>query len=95
MLSSDELKILTLAYAEYTGLAISTISLHATGNDKSLGRLLDGQTRSGRPHSITMRSAERASRWFAANWPPTGLAWPEGVRRFKRSSDAVHLSAAT
>ena len=73
MYSTSDLVILAKVYLEAIGIAESTLSTHAFGNDKSLGRLAQGC-------DCTTRSAARASDWFDRHWPP-GLAWPQEVRR--------------
>ncbi len=37
---------------------------------------------------FTVRTYERALRWFSDNWP-AGLAWPEGVERPAATVDAA------
>lgn len=72
MFSRDELAILTRTYAAHTGFEVSTVSTWATGNAKSLQRLIDG-------HGMSMKSIERATTWFYEHWPED-LAWPDRVR---------------
>jgi hypothetical protein len=70
MYSRAELIILAKAYIDLTGIAVSTLSTRACGNDKTFSRLFEGL-------DCTARTVERASNWFDVNWP-TG-PWPAEV----------------
>ena len=72
-LSADDLLCLARAYSECAGVSLITTGVRAVGNDKIFVRLASGRT-------CTVRSLERAARWFADHWPE-GLAWPEGIPR--------------
>jgi hypothetical protein len=71
MYCTKELIALARAYLVWSGVAESTLSSHACGNDRTLPRLLAG-------YDCTMRSAERASRWFDNHWPGD-VDWPAEV----------------
>jgi hypothetical protein len=68
----DELILLAHAYLDASGMAETTLSIHAAGNDKTISRLFAR----GDCKAIT---AERMSAWFTLNWPPHAQ-WPDGVR---------------
>ena len=72
-LSADDVLALARAYADCVGISLTTVGVRAAGNDKMFVRLATGRT-------CTVRSLERAARWFGCNWP-VGLDWPEGVPR--------------
>jgi len=78
-LSADDVLSLARAYAECVGISLTTVGVRAAGNDKMFVRLATGRT-------CTVRSLERAARWFACNWP-VGLDWPEGIPRPEPCSD--------
>ena len=78
-LSADDVLALARAYADCVGISLTTAGVRAAGNDKMFVRLATGRT-------CTVRSLERAARWFACNWP-VGLDWPEGVPRPEPCSD--------
>jgi hypothetical protein len=71
--SAQQLCTLAEAYCAATGEPLSTLSERVTEktNNKLFGRLADG-------FSCTLDNAERASVWFAKNWPE-GVSWPRGV----------------
>lgn len=79
-MTSSELLRLALAYAQATGLELSTVSRKACGkdNNKSLARLSRG-------HGINAATVERAASWFAENWPDDA-PWPEGVDSREREA---------
>ncbi len=68
--------ILTLAkaYAEHTGLALSTISTYAAEDGKWLINLQKPEV------SCTLRKAERVLQWFSDNWG-ADLEWPRNITR--------------
>ena len=72
-LSADDVLSLARAYAECVGISLTTVGVRAAGNDKMFVRLATGRT-------CTVRSLERAARWFGCNWP-VGLDWPEDIPR--------------
>ena len=72
-LSAADLLCLARAYADHSGIALTTAGVRACRNDKLFVRLAAGKT-------CTVRSLERAALWLAANWPE-GLAWPPDVPR--------------
>lgn len=68
--------ILTLAkaYAEHTGLTLSTISTYAADDGKWLTNLQKEEV------SCTFRKAERVLSWFDRNWA-ADLEWPRDIAR--------------
>jgi hypothetical protein len=77
MYSRRELVILARAYLAASGMAASTLGIKAAGNDRLFIRLFKGL-------DCKASSAERASLWFEANWPPGELLpWPAEVRRLR------------
>jgi hypothetical protein len=77
MYSRRDLVILARAYLAASGMAPSTLGIKAAGNDRLFIRLFAGL-------DCKASSAERASLWFEANWPPAGLLeWPGEVRRLR------------
>jgi hypothetical protein len=77
MYSRRELVILARAYLAASGIAASTLGITAAGNDRLFIRLFKGL-------DCKASTAERASLWFEANWPPQGiLEWPAEVRRLR------------
>jgi hypothetical protein len=79
--SRSELVVLAARYADHTGVSEATVGFRACRNDKLFSRLRQGL-------DCRTTSAERASRWFEANWPAT-LAWPKKVRRLKPETAGV------
>jgi hypothetical protein len=71
MYTETELLSLTRAYMDCCGVAESTLSVVACGNDRTLPRLLAGC-------GCSARIAERASKWFDAHWPGDAT-WPPEV----------------
>jgi hypothetical protein len=71
--TTKQLCILAETYCAATGKPLSALSDEITDkkNHKLFSRLIDGQT-------CTAENAERASLWFAENWP-ADLRWPKGV----------------
>jgi hypothetical protein len=78
-LAADDVLALARAYADCVGVALTTVGVRSANNDKMFVNLARGRT-------CTVRSLERAARWFACNWPP-GLDWPEGIPRPEPCSD--------
>ena len=72
-LSADDVLSLARTYADCMDISLTTVGVRAANNDKMFVNLARGRT-------CTVRSLERAARWFACNWP-IGLAWPEGIPR--------------
>jgi hypothetical protein len=70
-MTRDALLALAQAYAQHTGLSLTTVSKRAASNNLMLPRLAAGR-------SATSRVMDRAFAWFAANWP-AGHPWPAGV----------------
>ncbi len=64
----SELRILAETYCEAEGLTPAVLGQRMGINDKIFPRLLEGK-------GCTAANAEKASEWFAANWP-RGIAWP-------------------
>jgi hypothetical protein len=60
-------------YSDATGETLHALGLRASGNAKLFKRLALGL-------GCTLENAERASRWFADNWPD-GVPWPDDVPR--------------
>ena len=72
-LSADDLLCLARAYADSVGVSLITTGVRAAGNDKIFVNLARGRT-------CTVRSLERAARWFTENWPKD-LPWPDDIPR--------------
>jgi len=68
LLHPTQLLVLAQEYARAEGVALSSVGVLATGNDKTFLRILGGGT-------INMRTAERAESWLRHNWPD-GAQWP-------------------
>lgn len=66
-----QLRVLAETFCAATGQTLHAISTAATSNPKLFPRLIEG-------YGCTAENAERASAWFAANWP-AGVPWPDGV----------------
>jgi len=77
MYSRRELVFLARAYLAASGMAASTLGIHAARNDRLFIRLFEGL-------DCKASSAEAASLWFDANWP-FGLEWPSDVLRRGRT----------
>jgi hypothetical protein len=71
--STEQLCLLAEAYCAATGVAPSGLSAKITDdrNHKLMHRLIAG-------YGCTLENAERASEWFAENWP-TDVPWPKHV----------------
>lgn len=78
-LSADDVLTLARAYADWVGISLTTVGVRAANNDKMFVNLARGRT-------CTVRSLERAARWFACNWP-VGLDWPDDIPRPEPCSD--------
>jgi len=76
-MTSSEILLLARTYAESAGIALSSVSVRATGgrNDKLFDRLAAG-------HGANILSIERAAHWFCQHWPDD-VPWPESVPRRK------------
>jgi hypothetical protein len=66
-----ELIRLAQIYTEATEIPLSRLGTVTTGNAKLFIRLIAGE-------DCTLRAAERATAWFAKNWP-LHLRWPKDV----------------
>lgn len=73
MLSTAEVLSLAQAYADATGVKLSTVAGRALGerNSKAFQRLAQGQ-------GISTLTFERAAMWLLTNWP-AGVPWPADV----------------
>lgn len=73
MFTESDILALSDAFAAATGLPETTISSRIFDDGKRLSAIRGGK-------GITLRRANEALRWFAANWPD-GVEWPGGVVR--------------
>lgn len=71
--STSDLRILAERYCDATGESLHGLGTRAANNAKMFKRLAAGA-------GCTAEKAERASAWFAENWP-ADVAWPEDVAR--------------
>jgi hypothetical protein len=77
---ADDLLTLARAYSEALDIALSTAGMRACGNVYVFNRLAEGKG----CHSKTL---DKASAWFAENWPD-GVPWPAGIPRPKCHTSA-------
>jgi len=66
--TTAHLSVLATAYCDGTGTSLSALGESVAGNGKLFRRLRDGM-------GCTAGNAERASLWFAENWPEN-VPWP-------------------
>jgi hypothetical protein len=76
---SDELLRLARIYSEGFGITLSQLG-SKIGNQHMFLRLAAGE-------GISLKSAEMASAWFTANWPP---AWPDDIPRPVEQTKPIH-----
>jgi len=75
-METDKIIKLAEAFANHSGLKLSTVSTYAA-ND---GKWLDGLKGTA---SCTLRKAAVVIRWFHTNWPED-LEWPSDIPRPKK-----------
>lgn len=77
--------ILTLAGAlsSHSGLAVSTISLRASGRGSFFASLA-----ASAPANITLARRDRVLNWFSRHWPED-LEWPSSIDRPDPKEDAA------
>lgn len=69
----DQLLVVARAYANATGLELSTVSWRVFGDTKKLPAIEAGA-------DIQVRRYEKAIQWFSENWPEDAR-WPDEVAR--------------
>jgi hypothetical protein len=74
MLSTEELLKVARAYAQATGMSLTTIGRWSCNNDKIYKRIAAGGS------AALSRSIETAAAWFHNNWPENAR-WPDEVPR--------------
>lgn len=72
MTGIEQLLAVARAYADATGLDLSTVSWRSLGDTKKLGAIENGA-------DIQVRRLERTLQWFSDHWPDT--SWPSDVVR--------------
>ncbi len=68
-------------YAQHVGLRTSTVGAYAVNDGKFFHRLAGGG-------GCTLKTAERAVRYFSDHWP-ADLAWPRDIPRPPKSKEAA------
>lgn len=81
---SNHLITLSRAYEAKTGWSHWQVGLASTGSAKFYRDLRDGDPKTGRRVGCSIRTYERALRWFSDHWP-ADLAWPADVPRPPKS----------
>ncbi|MFN3937155.1 MAG: hypothetical protein ACK4KW_06210 [Gemmobacter sp.] len=69
-------------YRAHRNLALSTVSLYATGRGAFLSKLARGDA------SMTLHRRDRIFAWFGANWP-SDLEWPRHIPRPPKTKEAA------
>ncbi|HSR76409.1 MAG TPA: hypothetical protein VLN57_07460 [Xanthobacteraceae bacterium] len=85
MYTVDELKQLAQAYIDATGITRSRLGTRAANNDRLFMRLANG-------FGCTAETAERASWWFARNWPEEA-EWPKSIKRPRHGKRVLTAAA--
>jgi hypothetical protein len=76
MYRPDQIAILATAFSEFTGIPLSALGRHATGNSKFFIGLVEGK-------DCRASNLLKAGQWFELNWP-IALPWPERVPQKRR-----------